>query len=220
MTGDRCENCSYEGEYLGRHIAKSESCQYPTLSEEEQKILTGLLMGDGSVSRSGKTPYFRCKMVNKDYLLFLDKLFSKKSNGVEKTKTSSNSQRAAFEWRTMSLPDLEVFCDWYTEQGKVWPNYIQLEPAVLKHWYVSDGTWSKSGTSNHISISAVKEKGNEDKINKYFTKAGLPTPDNYVYGEHRFRLVWSVDNSETLWEYMGSPPPGFGYKWPEEHHKS
>lgn len=177
-------------------------------------------MGDGSVSRDGKTPYFRCKMVNKSYLLFLDRLFGKKSNGVEKVKLSSSKQRAAFEWRSMSLPDLEVFCNWYTKQGKVWPDSLQLTPDTLKHWYVSDGTYANSGTSNHIAISAVKEKGNEEKINRYFNKADLPAPDNYVCGESRFRLVWSVSNSETLWKYMGSPPPGFEYKWPNEHQNS
>jgi hypothetical protein len=220
MTNSKCENCSYKGEYLGRHIAKSRNCEYPKLSEKEHSILTGLLMGDGSVNRDGKTPYFRCKMINKRYLVFLDNLFGKKSNGIYKTKKESKNQNSAFEWRSMSLPDLECFCEWYTNDGKVWPKNIQLNPDILKNWYVSDGTWTNSGTSNHISISAVKEKGNERKINKYFNSVGLPEPYNYVYGEHRFRLVWSVEQSKKLWGYMGKPLPGFEYKWPEEYRKS
>jgi hypothetical protein len=71
---DRCQMCGEPFERLGHHWAAS-NCSYMGLSENQTEILTGILMGDGSIGGIGKnnTPYFIIHMKNEEYLEYLNK---------------------------------------------------------------------------------------------------------------------------------------------------
>ena len=105
----------------------------------------------------------------------------------------------------------------------MWPEDIELTPTVLKHWYVGDGHCDNSSSHNHIQISVSNEVKNTEKVFKYFSNVGLPQPSNHHISEQiksenkKCDIVWGVEESYELWDYMGEPLPDFNYKWPEEY---
>lgn len=205
----------------------------PTLTDKQNKIIIGLLMGDGSINKSG-TPRLAVTSINLDYLSHLEKSFGglATSTFLEKTaeecakinRTSGFSPNASsenysdlYKFQTRASPEFSKYLSWYQSGTKVWPGNIELSPTVLKHWYAGDGNLD----NGRIRISLSNERGNEKKISKYFENVNLPTPDRWGSNETHYnenmkvsyRAIWSKQNSKNLLEYMGSPPPGFEYKW-------
>lgn len=235
-----CNQCgNYSGENIGSHWSASDICSHPEPTEKQIEVLTGLLMGDGTVGKGQGNPFIKCKMINNEYLNFLDSnIFPKLGLGVslktraekqaKMSRDSDFSKNAKAEnysdvylWYTMRNPNFDNFWSWYSDGKKKWPESVKITPAVLKHLYCSDGTYNNSGTANYISIGCSNEYSDRNKVNNLFRKSGLPTPnwlsDKRKDGSIRASFYFSKEESKTLWEYMGPPPKGFEYKWPEEY---
>jgi hypothetical protein len=227
-----CPECGNEYKGLGQHWHHNESHR-PELTEYQKEVITGLMMGDGCLNRSYKTPFLMVGMITKEYLEELHEMFGCLSTEVKLARTAkeqadynkqsdfyANTKEENFNdlwmWNTRSLPELNEF-DWYTgdDGEKVWPEDIELTPTVLTHWYVGDGHWNRK--NNNIHIAALNEAENTDKIDSYFETSNLSTPSNYATGKGMMDIVFTVEDSHTLWEYMESPPSGFEYKFPEEY---
>jgi len=63
---------------------------------------------------------------------------------------------------------------------------------------------------------------NTNKVSEYFSNIGLPKPSNYSISKRNSvtkncNAVWTVEDSQKLFDYMGEPLPDFEYKWPEEY---
>jgi hypothetical protein len=197
-------------------------------------------MGDGWIDRQkGQQPRLGSAMITEEYLQYVDNVFSVIGHDVSLKQTAEENAKHKREsgfrpnadpknysdiyiWRTMSHPDFQDFADWYSSGEKVWPDGIQLTPTVLKHWYCGDGSWNNNASHNCIRIGMSNEREYIDKVDQFFHQAGLPLPSNYnIYktksGRYDCSVVFSVDQSKELWEYMGEPLPGFEYKWPEEY---
>lgn len=236
---DTCHQCGNGYENIGMHWSKS-SCEYPNFTNQEEEIITGLLMGDGSVVRCGGcNPRLSVGMIMPNYLKYLDNIFGILGNGVslkESAKQSANeSKRRGFssiateenysdvyEWRTMNHPQLEKYRQWYSNGKKVWPEDIKLTPTVLKHWFCGDGSRIDNGNSEHISIAMSNEVDNLEKVETILQQSNLPKPSNWNIHKRKTggkicEAVFSVSQSYELWEYMGEPLPDFEYKWPEEY---
>jgi len=238
----KCKQCGNEYKSLGQHWRMS-SCQYPIFTEIQWDILVGSIMGDGSVNiRERQKPSFQWFMTNENYLNYIDKIFGNITTGVrlaicseEKAKRNRESgfhpeaqgknYSDQYYVRTRGHKQLKELEGWYSSGKKVWPPDIELTPTVLKHWFVQDGTWKNDGSSNYIRIAAANEIENTNKINKMFKDSGLPCPNNFdINRTHNtvsgvaLNITFTVNQSKELWEYMGKPLPGFGYKWPEVYH--
>ena len=203
------------------------------MSDKQIEILTGIMMGDGTLNRRNNTPTVEVKCINNEYLDYLDNIFGIFSNGVsfymsgrESCKQAVDSGLAedaeisnysdVYRWMTINHTNLYMF-DWYTgEKGeKVWPEDIDLTPTVLKHWYVGDGNYRGGGSRCTIRISAANERGNEEKISSYFKRAGLPKPSRFDHSRG-LTIVFNKEESKQLFEYMGESVPGFERKWPSK----
>ena len=237
--GDVCPTCGEEYERLGQHWAWNEDHR-PELTTYQKDIITGLMMSDGTLDRSGKNPYLQVQMITKEYLKWFNSVFGVLSTGVRLTDTAKDSAKKARDsgfqsdakaenyhdqWtlKTRSTPVLWEW-DWYTgnDGKKVWPEDITLTPTVLTHLYAGDGSWRNDSGNNYIQIGASNERGNEDKIDSYFKNAGLPTPnryDEYQYkdGSWMMSIAFNTEESKELFEYMDPAPPGFEYKFPEQY---
>lgn len=238
MTVD-CPSCGKNFERIGQHWSMSSSCEYPELTANQKDIITGVLMSDGYIDhgRNEENPRLAVKMITPDYLYYLDKEFPALGTGVKlcltaeesakqnrKTGFSTNAKSEnysdVYRWQTRGHPELQEFSDWYSSGEKVWPENIGLTPTVLKHWYCGDGYWNNNSSQNHIKICMANEVENIEKVNKIFKSAGLPTPSNYNIHERKngslnCSAYFTIEQSKELWNYMGSPLPGFEYKWPE-----
>jgi hypothetical protein len=234
---DKCPQCGENYQQLGQHWYYSPSHR-PELTEKQIEITTGLLMGDGSVGKDNKNHRLQTAMISPNYLEYLDNIFGVLGCGVSLKNTAAESAKSAkddgfdpnakeenysdvYRWQTRKHPKFNEFRKWYANGKKVWPEDIELTPTVLKHWYVGDGHYKNDGYKNCISIGMANEVENTEKISKYFTNVNLPEPSNYTTREGKYgkqcEAQWTVEDSNTLWKYMGEPLPDFKYKWPEEY---
>jgi len=228
---DTCTQCGGEYDVVALHWSQSSDCSHPLLSDYQREIITGILMGDGSIINEGnRNPHLKCDMVTKKYLEYVDKEFGMFGKGVssgiteekrsEKESTEKNIKTKknygdVYRWRSMSHPELQEFVDWYSTGEKVWPETIELTPTTLKHWYCGDGCWNNYGSNNYIKISMSNEVENTNKVDQLFENVGLPSPSNYNISENHCDAEFTVNQSHKLWQYMGEPLPGFEYKWPD-----
>lgn len=185
-------------------------------------------MGDGTLKRQSKNSSIQIETVTQEYLEYLDDTFGVISTGVKFCSSAEQNEIRLREgtgykgpadcsdtyiWWTRTHPDFNQYRSWYDSGKKIWPTDIELTPTTLKHWYVGDGSWTRGGSNNYITISMSNERQNTDKVKRYFAEAGLPVP-NFRSSGHRFDAYFTVNESEQLWKYMGEPLPGFEYKWP------
>lgn len=226
-----CNQCGDEFDYIGNHWRLS-SCEYPTVTEHQKEVVKGLMMGDGCLDRCSKNPRLSVTSISQNYLKYLNDVFGNLSCGYSVAKTPEESAKISadsgfsdgnvenhstiYKWTSRTLPCLKEF-DWYTgEDGKkVWPEDLSLTPTTLKHWFCGDGTWNNNGYRSYLSIAMNNERGNTEKVSKYFERVGLPTPSNYAKVEDGCIAQFTQPDSKELWQYMGEPLPDFEYKWPE-----
>lgn len=211
MSHKQCPNCEGTYDKLGLHWNRG--CSYPSFSDMQLEILTGLLMGDGTVVR-GTNPSIRAHMTNKEYLEFLDNIFGVLGCGIRLHEEHSNKDWSnTYTWQTRAHPYLSKYEDWYSSGRKVWPEDIELTPLVLKHWYAGDGCLEVRGNSVRASIALTNEMGNGDKVIGMFNSAGVVEPNWYENGTMA-SIRWTVEDTYELFKYMGEPLPGFESKWP------
>lgn len=237
MTKTICPNCDERFERLGSHWVQSD-CDYPSFTKEQLDILTGLMMGDGSLNKNRVNSSVNCRSNEFEYLEYLDELFGVLSTRVTVERTakqlaenekstipnrSSNPSDYSdvYVWQTRRHPELSQYEDWYTDEGKIYPEDIKLSPEVLTHWYIGDGTLIElEGDGNFsVKISVCNERDNLEKVYNYFRDADLPEPNrshnfersNGTIGCH---IVWNESESTELMSYMNGPIPGYEYKFP------
>lgn len=212
----------------------SSKCGYILMPSNMIEVVKGTLMGDGSIdTKSSKNPNLIVVNTKKEYLDFLDNLFGQFSRGVRLYKSAEKSAKGEYigsnnpenysdiyAFKTMSHPQLSTFSSWYDDSGKTFPSNLKLTPTSLKHWFTNDGTYDTSGSQDRILIAASNELENEGKLRSYFKDANIPEFSTFntskrKSGGYRVNLIWTKDDSQELFKYMGNPLPGFEYKWPE-----
>lgn len=228
-----CPSCGDLYECVGQHISLSD-CKYPELTEYQMDVSIGILMSDGNITCPGKEPRLRVINTNKEYLEYVDDVFGWYSNGVHLSRTSDQVKQDSIQrgygskdtefkdqymFRTRNSPEFRDLLEWYNSGKKVWPRDIQLTKDTLKHLYCGDGTYHNRN-SEYISIACSNEHKNKEKVNSLFERVGFEKPRWTVYPQEVSdgcvcHITFSKSESEKMWEYMGSPPPGFEYKWPE-----
>jgi len=228
-----CPECGKDYSRLGSHWNGYESHR-PSYTTKQKDILTGLLMSDAWLRTNRRNNRICIEMINKEYLEYLDSLFGVLSTGVKLRMTANESAKKAkksgfrpnakpqnyhnvYKWQVRSHPELESYEKWCESGKKVWPKDITLTPTVLKSFYIGDGTYDRQ--TKQLSIALNKESDNKTKIENYFENADLPVPNwsesKGENGRKMCRIYWTCGNSDDIFEYMGSPPPGFEYKWPK-----
>jgi hypothetical protein len=217
---DECPGCGRRFESLGQHWRFSQDC-VPTLTERQHEIITGSMMGDGTVIRTkeGTRPMFKIRVIKREYIEKIKKEFGVMMTKVRYVNAENNngSTEDLYCVQTRSLSELERYRKWYSSGQKVWPDDISLTPTVLRHWYCQDGhlrSWGRGRPQSDIALD--NERGNEQKVMSYFKDSDAPVPDRWHEDEYNTRIVWNADKTEKLFDYIGEPEPGFLYKWAGE----
>lgn len=221
MSKTECPNCGKYKKSLGKHWDKAKDCSYPNMSDKQIDTATGLILSDGTLTRNYKNPIIQVKMVNKKYLEHLSSLFGVFGLGVKLHKTCDEQAQMnresgfhegalgenyqdVYRWMTRAHPDLNMYRDWYCDEGKVFPEQLSISPQLLKTWYAGDGDLSNG------SIRIASTTQDMENILKYFSNCHIPNPSST-----NDRIYWTKSESEYVFDYMGSSPPGFEYKWDE-----
>ncbi len=141
----KCKHC--DESFLGRKDRKTNIFCTPVcrqsdieqrntfdLCEEDIDIITGSLLSDGCITKSkgNRNYYFTHTSKDEDYVDFLA---SNLSFRIRKSRTKTKY----FELRTGASPTFtKLRKEWYGRKKKI-PN-IRLNPTVVLHWYLGDGT--------------------------------------------------------------------------------
>lgn len=231
-----CPECDNEYTNLGMHWSHNPSHRI-SFTDNQKEIIKGLLMGDGHLNRGGKNPYINVNTIAKDYLEYLDGIFGVFSTGVRLFRTAEENAEVVEDYdliegdtvdgyndiywlKTRSHPELKEYTSWYTDEGKLFPDDVELTPTSLKHWYCGDGNIDTYPNKPLFQISSSNESENDEKLLNIFNNSGLPEPNLVKQtrdGVTTTSIRFTSDESQKLWEYMGEPLPDFEYKWPEEY---
>lgn len=113
---------------------------------ELHEILTGLLLGDGTIEMRGKNPRFAVSRAIKDlsylewnYSYFKDWCLS----GISLRERFDNRTQKTYSgcsFRTCAKQELlPYYHKWYSSQGKCIPRDLELTPLMLAIWFLDDG---------------------------------------------------------------------------------
>lgn len=202
-----CPDCNIRQGSMGNHWLYTE-CKPPSLTKLQRNIITGIMMGDGSINPGTKAPKVQCEMKSYEYLNYIDRELYPYSTGVKKTED-------AWYWSSVCHESMREFDSWYCgiDRNKVFPENIELTPEVLKHWYCCDGgILNYESPNNQFYIASLNEMENKEKVGNYFDRAGLPRE---YWIDHK--IVFSIEDSKQIFKYIGKPTPGFEYKWPKAY---
>lgn len=230
----KCPNCSFTGNRLATHWETNGNCSAPDISDEQEQLLTGILMGDASIDTTSTNPRMSCSNISRQYLEYIDSKFPYIGLGVKLENTSEECAKRdresefnvgantdnysdMYRWRTRCHPVLKQFADWYSSGEKVYPRDIDLTPVVLKHWFACDGSYGKDSKNNSIEFGVCNEVDNKDKLNSYFKDKGFDAPNWNISkrrdGSINASIYFDSQTTDELFDYMGEPLPGFEYKW-------
>lgn len=209
-----CPNCGNEYKSVGQHWSMS-GCDEPEITNRQHQIITGLLLGDGSITKSsGRKPMLSVEMTNEKFINWLDNELGIISTGniLELDRDTSFGETKTYKLNSRRLNKLQEYRDWYSSGEKVFPD-INLTPLILKVWYCCDGDISVDRRWNkkcYARLTAKNEIDRKKNINKMFES--LPFSPNWNDGA---RFTFGRDGSKRFWSYIGEPLPGFDYKWPD-----
>lgn len=208
-----CLECGEDFKEIGKHWSYNES-HIPDISRKQREVVTGSLMGDADINCQKGNWVFRLRGQEKQYLEYVSDILNPWSNSVHLNAPEGKygHERDYFGFMT-STSDYFVKQRqrWYDGSEKSFPRDVTMTSIVLKHWYCQDG----DSCGGSISLTCCNEDGNEKKLSSYFDEHPVSI-SNFTYREGKLHSIdFSKGESEWLWNWMGDPPPGFEYKWPD-----
>jgi hypothetical protein len=210
MSEVNCPQCGSEYTNIGLHWHRSE-CSYPSFTQRQHEIITGILMGDGSINaKEGRKPYFKLTNKKKTFVQYIRDQFGILATDVktEKMFTSYSGEITMYRVATRCLPELEEYADWYKPDGKRYPHDLELTPLIAKMWYVCDGGLNKSESQRYtVQIACKDQKDRGDKIIELFDEVG------FTAKWAGSQIYLRASDSQDFLEWIGDPVPGYEYKW-------
>ena len=114
------------------------------LTYQQEQILTGLLIGDGSVADEGRSVEFSQKVDHEGYVDWLLESLGSIAGNKQKARTSGYGT-TMIPARTISCNQVENFTSWFVENGKkIIPEDIEISPISVAVMYMDDGSLSKN----------------------------------------------------------------------------
>jgi len=131
-----CEECGGSFDHLGKHTSNS-NCNLPELTNRQQRIVTGVLMGDGTITKkSSGTCEFAVGMVTERFIQWLQSELQPFSS---KLMVKETENKDIYRLTTTPHEKFSELRGWYSSGQKRFPNDLELDPLILKMWYVTDG---------------------------------------------------------------------------------
>jgi hypothetical protein len=147
LKRNHCERC------YARLLRNGSLCKLPKfalpidLTEEQMQIMTGSLLGDGSLYRRKPThmPYYviqRC-LGDKEYAKWHNDVFSSLVSRFQEGSTHDPRTNQVYSWVKLVTRRAEVFVSvyekWYVTGEKQVPDDIKLSDLSLAVWFADDG---------------------------------------------------------------------------------
>ena len=224
-----CPECNSDFDRLGTHLSLG-SCDYPKISNQNKRILKGVLMGDSWIPSSYRNnPQMILDMCNKDFLTHFQKKLGWLCSSVNMIRTAEksaeNNRRQGFRPNANSKDYSNVYRlttithpwfrnirdNWYIGSNKNIPvEKISPSPKLLKMWYVSDGGYLKRDKRNPYAYFRLDSHSHKAKhFSKLLTRVGVK---NNIRDNGNVIAI-TTDSTEKFLNYIGDPEIGFEYKW-------
>jgi hypothetical protein len=226
----KCHSCGREMIQLSKHWeGEKYNCDYPKLTERQESILKGMLMGDASLARGNSLPYVQMSLINEDFLYWIKQEISEMGAKYRLVETASEvaSRARDSDWNkdcevkdcndvyqlTTSIhPSLENFEIWYDGGHKTFPKDSSINSLSAKVWYCCDGDLKIGTTKHHKPIARItsrNESHRADFLISLFEECGFEP----YWEEQSSKICFTVEETPRFLEWMGNAPPGFEYKW-------
>lgn len=182
-----------------------------SLSEVQQSIIMGCLLGDGSM-RKKKNAYLEINhCFHQKALVDWKYQYLQEFVRTPPKARTGNGDRIAYRFSTRSLPILNRFYDLFYIQGKKQiPRSLSLDPLILAVWFMDDG--SKSRTAVYLNTQQFP-LGEQRILIQALNQLGIQSAVNRDKTYFRLRIkVGSMDKFRQLvWPHI---IPQFFYKLP------
>lgn len=224
-----CHECDAEYDRIGYHWANGQ-CDYPDIPDTKASLITGLMLGDGTLRTHTNEPFVQVYSINKPFLDWIDRQLDWLTTGVSLYRSAERSAELSrsnghdvdvadyhdvYVVQTRTMPQFRKYESWYDEDGKGIPSYLVLMPMTARVWYACDGAlnWDRRypNARPYATISVSGQVEESETVVRLFRESsfdGEPVFDGGV----RF----SVDDTEAFLDWIGDPPDGVGYKWNTE----
>lgn len=192
-----CPSCGDEYNVIGNHWGNT--CSYPRITEHQLNIVNGSMLGDGSLIQGSLSSYpqLTIGMRNQKYLNYIESVFKPLTAGVNKNTN-------CFQIATTPHPELNSL-KWDVGSKTSIPENIEINPTVLKHWFVQDGGLDWANPEASVQICSVTFS--LENIASMLEDIGINAT------AHTNRVRVSQHDTEKFFNYIGKPIPGFKYKW-------
>lgn len=184
-------------------------------SQEFKEILTGLLMGDGSlrIHKKGRNPLYTHTDKNLEAIQYFKQLFE--NQGIKVSNIWINSKNKCYYFQTESLKEFIEFYDLFypIDSKKRLPN-INITPIILKFWYIGDGSIKKQNGTLNNSCNISNKWGNSFILNQF--KSLFSNNSNYYKDEQKNCGSFYIPHKGLIkmLEYIGEcPVECYKYKW-------
>jgi hypothetical protein len=177
------------------------------LSPETVELLSGNLLGDGSLRKRNTRAYYAHIDKNISYLKWLRNTLEEDGlifSGIYRT---SNGCYALQSHTSSSLNALYKL--FYPEGKRVVPDSLMVTPMILRQWYLSDGS-----VATHGGIAIACSHFTEKMRRNIETSIGV----SVTYHEDKIRgygkyYIKKADTEQFL-QYIGKcPDSSYDYKW-------
>lgn len=237
-TDYECPYCENDYDYLGQHWRWNPQHR-PKITQRQHEIVTGLLMGDGSIGGSDrKNQYIQCGNTNLDFLKWVGNEMgilsssirfhsSGEENGMKNIESGfspnaePNEYKDVYIWLSRSHPGFNKYDEWYgDDRRKRFPEGLELTPLILKIWFCCDGWIDSRRERNELNIACTNESDRKTYLRDLFKRKGFEArfiEEKYRSGKYegrdKLKIRFTQSQSEELWNWMGGALPGFEYKW-------
>lgn len=221
--GHTCHRCGNKYDRLSLHWGMSD-CSFPKITDTQREIITGLIMSDAHISKPSRNGLIDISSTNEKFIHHIDNILGVISCGVNEgpdskrqkenyTRTNSGGELYEFNdvyrLHTHTHPEFGVMRDrWYTEDGKKYPEDLELTPTSARYWYAGDGGIQKRESGNHrVQITCSNESDRSEFLLSIFDTT--PVSPNFSSD----RLYTSHNEGLKFLEWIGDSIPGYEYKW-------
>lgn len=183
-----------------------------SLTQIQHAVLVGGLLGDGTLRRQGNRQalleinhsHTQKEYVDWKYQVFQDLVMTPPKHRL------GNGHRVAYRFTTRSLPIFTQYHRWfYSPNGKIIPENLEIGPLELAVWYMDDG--SKSRSSCYFNTQQFAAYDQQRLIELLWRTFGIEGRLNRDKGYERIRVT--TFGTKKLYSIIGDYIlPCFQYK--------
>ena len=169
-----------------------------SLTYQQEQLLTGLMIGDGSVADEGRSVEFSQKSDHEGYVDWLLESLGSIAGNKQKARTSGYGTTMV-PARTISCTQVENFTSWFTENGKkIIPQDVELSPISVAVMYMDDGSLSVNKNQVDrctLALCDYDEQSVDNLVSAFETQLHIyPVKTNYK----GFCLRFNAQDAEKL----------------------